>query len=61
MEINDYYSKVNSLRDVYGNPITFDRWAKDHPNSHSQESVIELIKQANDTANKQKDTVKDKQ
>lgn len=47
MEINDYYSKVNSLRDVYGNPITLDRWDKDHPNSHSQESIIELIKQVN--------------
>lgn len=47
MEINDYYSKVNSLRDVYGNPITFDRWDKDHPSNHSQESAIELIKQVN--------------
>ena len=47
MEINDYYSKVNSLRDVYGNPITLNQWDKDHPNSHSQESIIELLKQIN--------------
>lgn len=49
MEINDYYSKVNSLRDVYGNPISLDRWDKDHPNSRSKEPIIELIKQVNNT------------
>ena len=37
MEINDYYSKVNSLRDNYGNLIELNQWDKDHlSNSQSR-------------------------
>ena len=44
MEINDFYSKVNSISDYFGNPITFDRFSKDEEFDRKQIEELERLR-----------------
>lgn len=42
MEINDFYSRVNSIRDSFGRPITNDRFSKSDDDEFDRKQIEEL-------------------
>lgn len=44
MEINDFYSKVNSIRDCFGNLITFDRFSRDEEFDRKQIEELQRLR-----------------
>jgi hypothetical protein len=42
MEIDDFYSRVNSLRDNFGRPITINRFSKTDDDEFDRKQIEEL-------------------
>ena len=44
MEINDFYSKINSIRDNFGNPVSFGRFSKDDEFDRKQIEELQRLR-----------------